>query len=173
MTYWLIVSIPQQRLFLLDNGIITQEYPVSTARNGCGERTGSGCTPRGWHYVRAKIGTGLPRYAVLVGRRFTGEIYSPQLAQRHPKRDWILSRILWLCGLEPGFNRLGDRDTFRRYIYIHGSPDHLIDGRPGSCGCIRMRNADIQELYDRIEPGARVWITESGDQSTWPSLPVM
>ncbi len=171
MSVWLWISLPRQRLHLIDNGIMLKVYQVSTAANGPGERHGSECTPRGWHTIRAKIGAGLPRGAVLVGRRFTGEIHSPAMQAKHPDRDWILSRILWLSGLEPGFNRLGQVDTFRRYIYIHGSPDHLIDGRPRSHGCIRMRNDDVIDLFDRVSVGTRVFI-DTGDQSPpTPSSP--
>ncbi len=162
---YLWISIPAQWLYLIDNGIKIREYPISTARNGPGERMGSNCTPRGWHTIRAKIGAGLPCRAVLVGRRPTGEIYDAGLAARYPERDWILSRILWLSGLEIGLNRLGNVDTFRRFIYIHGSPDHLIDGRPRSCGCIRMRNVDIIELFDRVTAGTWVYI---GDRHQSP-----
>lgn len=163
MTSSLYISLARQRLYVLDNGIISRSYPVSSARNGPGEKQNSGCTPRGWHYIRAKIGSGLPIRSVLVGRRPTGEIYSNDLASGFPGRDWILSRILWLCGLQIGFNRLGNVDTFRRYIYIHGSPDHLINGRPGSCGCIRMRNADIIELFEHVQGGTRVMISSAED----------
>jgi lipoprotein-anchoring transpeptidase ErfK/SrfK len=167
MSIYLWVGIAAQRLYLIDNGIIIKSYPISTARNGPGELQGSNCTPRGWHVIRAKIGAGLPPGSVLVGRRPTGEIYNAQLAKYHPERDWILSRILWLSGLEIGVNRLGQVDTFRRFIYLHGSPDHLIDGKPRSCGCIRMRNADIIELFDRVIPGTKVYISEHHS----PSLP--
>ncbi len=164
MKPYLWISLPAQKLYLIDNGIII-DYPISTAHNGPGERMGSGCTPRGWHIIRAKIGAGLPCRAVLVGRRPTGEIYHPELACRYPERDWILSRILWLSGLQVGVNRLGEVDTFRRFIYIHGSPDHLIDGQPRSHGCIRMRNADIIELFDRVTAGTLVYI---GDRHQFP-----
>ncbi len=167
MSFYLWVVIAAQRLYLIDNGIIIKHYPISTARNGPGETQDSGCTPRGWHVIRAKIGAGLPSGSVLVGRRPTGEIYDAKLANRYPEHDWILSRILWLSGLEIGFNRLGRVDTFRRLIYIHGSPDHLIDGTPRSCGCIRMRNAEIIELFDRVMPGTKVYISEYHS----PSLP--
>ena len=150
------IIIPEQSLVLFEGGQCTRRYAVSTARNGVGERKGSFCTPRGAHIVRAKIGAGAAENTVFVGRRPTGEIYSPELALRFPGRDWILTRILWLSGCEPGFNRLGDVDTMRRYVYIHGSPDFVPMGVPGSIGCIRMRNADIVELFDRIEPGTRV-----------------
>lgn len=143
------VSIARQTLTLFDDsGDVLRSYEVSTAKNGAGERSGSHCTPRGKHLIRAKIGAGLPANAVLRGRRPTGEIHSPELAAANPARDWILTRILWLSGCEPGFNRLGDVDTMRRYIYIHGSPDGEPMGTPKSHGCIRMRNRDIVELFD-------------------------
>jgi lipoprotein-anchoring transpeptidase ErfK/SrfK len=144
------VSLEQQSLRLLDGEQFLRQYAVSTARNGAGERSGSNCTPRGRHIVRAKIGQGAAINTVFVGRRPTGEIYSPALAAQFPGRDWILTRILWLSGCEPGFNRLGNVDTMRRHIYIHGSPDSAAMGTPGSIGCIRMRNADIVELFDLV-----------------------
>lgn len=134
-------------------------YPVSTALNGSGERNGSGCTPRGKHYVRAMIGAGRPLNTVFVGRRATGEILTPELAARYPERDWILTRILWLCGLEPGKNRLGSVDSFRRFIYIHGTPDTEPMGVPESHGCIRMRNDQVVELFRQVRPGTPVDIT--------------
>ncbi len=155
------ISIADQRLTLFDDaGAVAASYPVSTARNGPGERRGSHCTPRGRHIVRAKIGAGAPLNTVFVGRRPTGEIWSPALAAAHPGRDWILTRILWLSGCEPGFNRLGEVDTMRRYIYIHGSPDPVPMGSPGSIGCVRMRNADIVALFDRVPAGTPVEIVE-------------
>ena len=153
------ISIPEQTLVLLDGETRVRRYAVSTARNGAGERKGSFCTPRGRHIVRARIGAGAAVNTVFVGRRPTGEIYSPDLAQRFPGRDWILTRILWLSGCEVGFNRLGDVDTMRRYIYIHGSPDTVPMGRPGSIGCVRMRNPDIIELFDLVSAGTLVRIT--------------
>lgn len=152
------VSIARQRLELLENDRVVRSYLVSTARNGVGEKTGSGCTPRGLHQVRARIGSGAPIHSVFVGRRPTGEIYDAELERQFPDRDWILSRILWLSGLEPGRNRFGDVDTASRYIYIHGSPDRQVQGVPDSHGCIRMRNADIVELFDRVPAGTRIWI---------------
>jgi lipoprotein-anchoring transpeptidase ErfK/SrfK len=127
-------------------------YAVSTAKRGVGEKNGSLCTPRGSHIVRAKIGAGQPLNAVFVRRRATGEVWTSELHEKYPGRDWILTRILWLSGCEPGRNRLGDVDTMRRYIYIHGSPDTAEMGRPGSIGCIRMRNRDIVELFERVPP---------------------
>jgi lipoprotein-anchoring transpeptidase ErfK/SrfK len=150
------VSIRDQRLRLLDGEAVLMDIPVSTAENGPGERMGSECTPRGRHIVRAKIGDGAPVGSVFVGRRPTGERFHPGLRERHPERDWILTRILWLSGTEPGRNRLGDVDTMRRYIYIHGCPDDLVLGTPGSHGCIRVRNNDVIELFDRVPVGTSV-----------------
>ncbi len=157
----LIISIAKQRLHLLDaEGTLLCEYPVSTALNGAGEKKGSGCTPRGRHVIRAKIGEGQAFGAVFVGRRPTGEIWSPALAEAFPDRDWILTRILWLSGCERGVNRLGDCDTMQRYIYIHGTPDTEPMGVPLSHGCIRMRNADVIDLFDRVPVGTTVIIEE-------------
>ena len=127
-------------------------YRVSTAKNGPGEKNGSFCTPRGKHVVRAKIGAGQPPNTVFVRRRPTGEVWTPALHEQYPGRDWILTRILWLSGCEPGRNRLGEVDTMRRYIYIHGSPDFAEMGKPGSIGCIRMRGTDIVKLFDLVPP---------------------
>ena len=135
-------------------------YAISSARNGPGERNGSFCTPRGRHVIRAKIGTGQPVNAVFVRRRPTGEIYDESLAAQYPGRDWILTRILWLSGCERGFNRLGDVDTMRRFIYIHGTPDSTALGVPGSIGCIRMNNKDLLELFQRVKCGDSVLIHE-------------
>ena len=153
------IDVPTQSLVLKDaQGRILMQTRISTARNGVGEENGSEKTPRGAHYIRARIGAGLPADAVLVSRRPTGEIYSPQLRAAFPNRDWILTRILWLSGLEPGKNHLGHVDTMRRYIYIHGCPDEDPMGVPGSRGCVKMRNREIIELFDRVAPGTRVHI---------------
>ncbi|MEQ1801722.1 MAG: L,D-transpeptidase [Gammaproteobacteria bacterium] len=152
----LVISLTRQNLQVLRAGRAEREFLVSTSRYGPGERRGSLCTPRGWHVIRAKIGRDLPAGAVLRGRRPTGQVFSPALHLAEPGRDWILSRILWLSGLEPGRNRLGDVDSMRRYIYIHGTPDHEPMGVPFSHGCIRMRNAEVCWLFDAVEPGTRV-----------------
>ena len=147
----IVVSVAAQTLTLLDDdGAVLQVYPVSTAANGVGEVSGSYQTPRGRHVIRAKIGAGMPENTVFVRRRPTGEIWTPELADAFPGRDWILTRILWLSGCEPGFNRLGCVDTMRRYVYVHGSPDTAEMGVPGSHGCVRMRNADIIDLFERV-----------------------
>jgi len=152
------VNVAEQRLRLLHDDQVLMDVPVSTAVNGPGERSGSECTPRGRHVVRAKIGAGAPVNAVFVGRRLTGERYRPELRERYPDRDWILTRILWLSGAEPGRNRLGDVDTMQRYIYIHGCPDDVALGVPGSRGCIRMRNTDVVQLFEQVSPGTPVLI---------------
>lgn len=154
------ISITDQVLKLFDGEQLIVQYPVSTALNGPGETQNSGCTPRGKHYIRAKIGEGQPENAVFVGRRFTGEIYNADLAQKYPERDWILSRILWLCGTEVGKNRLGNVDTMQRYIYIHGTPDTEPMGVAKSHGCVRMRNSDLIRLYDLVSAGTPVLIEE-------------
>jgi len=157
---YLQIDLDVQRLRLWRKGVVCAEYPVSTARKGAGERMGSEQTPRGWHRVRAKIGAGCAPGSVFVGRRPTGEIYTPELGRAHPERDWILTRILWLCGSEPGKNRFGDVDSMRRYIYIHGCPDSEPLGQPRSHGCVRMSNADILALYDQVRVGLPVLIAE-------------
>ena len=149
----------KQELTLLDGGRVLKRYSISTAKNGFGEKNGSFCTPRGKHIVRAKIGAGQPLNAVFARRRPTGEIWSKDLYERNPGRDWILTRILWLSGCEPGKNRLGDVDTMRRYIYIHGSHDLAEMGKPGSIGCVRMKSADIVELFDLVPPYTPVEIS--------------
>ena len=146
------IDAAKQELSLMDGDKVVKRYLVSTAKNGLGEKNGSFCTPRGRHIVRAKIGAGQPPGAVFVRRRPTGEVWTPEMHAKYPGRDWILTRILWLSGTERGKNRLGDVDTMRRYIYIHGSHDLAEMGKPGSIGCVRMRNKDIVELYDLVPP---------------------
>ncbi|MEZ5510191.1 MAG: L,D-transpeptidase [Gammaproteobacteria bacterium] len=155
----IIVSIPQQTLALMQNGRQIACWPVSTALKGAGNQSGSYQTPMGRHRVRAKIGAGQPLNAVFRARRPTGEILTPDLAQAFPGRDWILTRILWLCGEESGINRGGNVDSQRRYIYIHGTPDSEPMGVPRSHGCIRMRNQDVLELFERVPAGTPVLIS--------------
>ncbi len=155
------IHIPTQQLELLDDaGRLVSSYAVSTALLGAGEISGSMQTPRGKHVIRAKIGEGYPENAVFRGRRPTGEIYTKELGENFPARDWILTRILWLSGCEVGYNRLGNCDTMRRYIYIHGTPDSEPMGMPRSHGCIRMRNEDLVALFDAVPVGTPVEIIE-------------
>lgn len=149
------IDISKQQLIFGD-----RIYSISTAKNGLGEKNGSMCTPRGRHIVRAKIGAGVPLHSVFVRRRPTGEIWTPELHARYPGRDWMLTRILWLSGREPGFNRLGDVDTMRRMVYIHGTHEFAELGKPGSHGCVRMKNSDMAELFELVPPYTEVDIRE-------------
>jgi len=161
---WLLVGARSQQLWLCEGEQVLACYPISTALNGLGERSGSEQTPRGWHQVRARIGAGAALGTVFRGRRPTGEICTPELQAEHPNRDWILTRILWLSGLEPGINRgrQGDVcvDSMRRYIYLHGTPDSEPMGVPLSHGCVRLRNADIAELFEQVPAHTPVFISE-------------
>jgi len=154
----ILIDLAAQSLVLLKGTRVLARYPVSTARKGHGEQRDSGCTPRGLHRVRIRIGAGCLEGTVFVGRRVTGERYDARLAARNPERDWILTRILWLTGLESGRNRGGRVDTLRRYIYIHGCPDTEPIGTPVSHGCIRMRNRDLVKLFDLVPTGTLVEI---------------
>lgn len=150
------VSIAKQKMFVFDDEKLVHEYLVSTAKNGAGETVGSEKTPRGLHIVRAKFGGHRPANTIFVGRRTTGEIFTPELREQYPQRDWILSRIFWLSGLEPEKNR----ESMRRHIYIHGTPDDVVLGVPGSRGCIRMRNQDIMALFELAPIGTKIMISE-------------
>lgn len=153
------ISIDRQSLSLEQDGRVLASWPVSTALNGAGNRQGSLQTPLGRHRIRAKIGADQPLNAVFRGRRPTGEIFDQRLGEEFPGRDWILTRILWLCGEEPGINRGGDVDSQRRYIYIHGTPDSEPMGIARSHGCVRMRNQDVLDLFNRVPVGTPVLIT--------------
>ncbi len=155
------ISIDEQRLQLLQGDNIIMDVKVSTAANGPGEVMHSECTPRGLHRIRARIGDGCPENTVFVSRRPSGEIYSPELKAENPDRDWMLTRILWLCGMEPGRNRFGNVDSMRRYIYIHGCPDEDEVGIPSSHGCIKMRNEDVIQLFDLVPVRTKVKIQEA------------
>jgi len=150
------ISIAEQSLSLINAGEVIHRYSISTGKAGVSEQRGSGGTPRGWHKIRAWIGADAPINSVFVGRRATGEIYSEALARQFPERDWVLSRILWLSGLEPGKNRLGMVDSMARFIYLHGTPDDQPMGVPRSHGCIRMRNHDIVEMFPLLSANVRV-----------------
>lgn len=153
------VSVAQQKMRLYENDKLIKEYAVSTAKNGVGEVYGSEQTPRGLHVIRAKIGSGCAANTIFVGRRPTGEYFNDEMRKKFPDRDWILTRIFWLSGLEVGKNRLGNVDTMRRYIYIHGTPDDVDMTTPGSRGCIRMRNQDIIELFNTVNVGVNIYIS--------------
>jgi L,D-transpeptidase YbiS len=155
------INLARQRLELRAGDEVLLSCAVSTARNGAGERNGSECTPRGVHVIDAKIGGDCAPDTVFVARVPTGERCTPALRAAHPGRDWIITRILWLRGTEPGRNCGGDVDTRARYIYLHGAPEGVPMGAPGSRGCVRMRNADIMTLFERVAVGTPVQIVES------------
>lgn len=157
----ILIDVPAQTLYLKSGRSLVAQYPISTAFLGVGEQKGSHQTPRGQHIIRAKIGEGCALNTVFVGRRATGEIYTPVLAAESPDRDWILTRILWLSGTEPGVNRLGSVDTMQRYIYIHATPDQNPLSIPLSHGCVRMHGRDIMTLFDQVNVGTPVYISES------------
>lgn len=157
---FLIIKLFTQQMQVFVEDQLVQTYAISSGKKGAGEMYGSEQTPRGWHIIRAKIGAACLTNTVFVGRRPTGEIYEAALREQYPDRDWILTRILWLSGMEVGRNRLGKVDTMRRYIYIHGTPDDVAMGIPGSHGCIRMRNDNIIELFDKVPVRTKVLIEE-------------
>lgn len=146
------INISNQTLSLVEGNDVIKQYTISTAKNGPGEQVDSGCTPRGKHIISQKIGAACEVNTVFVSREPTGEIYQPELRQQFPDRDWILTRILWLSGCEAGKNKGGNVDSYNRYIYIHGGPDDVAMGIPGSRGCVRMRNDDIIELFELVGP---------------------
>ena len=157
------IDINKQELYLLQGETLIASYSVSTAKNGSGQLNGSECTPLGLHCVESKIGDDAKENAVFIGRQETGEIFTEELKENNPERDWILTRILWLSGLESGKNRGGEVDTMRRYIYIHGCPDSDSFAEPSSHGCVKMRNKDILELFNNVDEGMRVLIHELED----------
>ncbi len=160
MTVQLRIELGAQRLLLFKDNQLLDEYSISSAANGPGEAEGSGCTPRGKHRIKFKIGAGCVPGSVFIGRRPSGEVYSDQLATQFPDRDWILTRILWLTGSESGFNRGRECDTLRRYIYIHGTPPGEPMGIPRSHGCIRMHDQALLKLFENVEVGTTVEIIE-------------
>ena len=154
------IDISRQTLLFFEGGKLTSEYMISTAKNGPGELMDSECTPRGKHIISEKIGADCEVNTIFVGREPTGELYHPELREQFPDRDWILTRILWLSGCEDGRNKDGNVDSYDRYIYIHGSPDDVDMGVPGSRGCVRMRNDDIIELFELVDTETVVDIIE-------------
>jgi L,D-transpeptidase YbiS len=154
------INISRQTLTLFAGNDVIKQYTISTAKNGPGEQMDSECTPRGKHLIHERIGAGCEANTVFVGREATGELYHPELREQFPDRDWILTRILWLSGCEEGRNKGGNVDSYDRYIYIHGGPDDVAMGVPGSRGCVRMQNDDMIELFDLVETQTTVNIVE-------------
>jgi lipoprotein-anchoring transpeptidase ErfK/SrfK len=156
-----VVSIPQQRLALLDNGVLLATYPISTSKFSLGDGPGSNGTPLGELEVAKKIGGGAPLGAVFKDRRRTGEVLVPDA----PGRDPIVTRILWLRGREAQ-----NANAYGRYIYIHGTPEERNLGKRASFGCIRMRSRDVIQLYDIVGPQARVTILNEPLEAMVPAL---
>ncbi|WP_133129229.1 L,D-transpeptidase [Legionella yabuuchiae] len=154
----IVVDSKRQTMACYEDDRLWRSYLVSTGKNGMGELKNSYCTPRGWHRVHSIIGLRHAENSVFVAREWTGEIYSSELGQTYPDRDWILTRIIQLDGMEPGRNKGGEVDSLERYIYLHGTPDNTILGQPGSKGCIRMRNKDIIQLANWVQTDASVYI---------------
>lgn len=152
------ISTHKQNMHCYSEDQLLFTYQVSTGKNGVGEIINSECTPRGWHKIHSIIGLENQVNSVFVSRKWTGELYSEEFAAQFPTRDWILTRILRLEGLEPGRNQGGDVDSLARYIYIHGTPDSTPLGKPGSRGCIRMKNNEIIELASWVTTDTLVYI---------------
>ncbi len=155
----LYISVQRQALFHVSNGVLVNEYPVATARKGLGAQVDSYRTPTGLHRVSEKFGDGVPPFGILKDRVFSGELADPDFAG--VDKDWITSRVIWLSGMEPGVNQGGDVDSHERYIYIHGTANERSVGTPSSMGCIRMRNADVIELYHHVPLGALVVVLDN------------
>ena len=152
------ISIQQQRLYFFRDGRCEQSFSISTAKNSAGELAGSECTPRGWHSIADIIGLDAPINTVFKARVPTGQIYNAELEQQCPNEDWILTRIIRLMGKEISFNQGDNRDTYNRFIYIHGCADNASLGQPASHGCIRMSNHDVMLLATLAHYGDSVFI---------------
>lgn len=146
-----LVDASAQELQLIEQGRVTRSWIISTAEAGIGSQSGSNKTPLGVHRVAKKYGDGEPLGMILKARQVTGRI-APILTApgARSKADNVTTRILWLDGLEPGLNKGGKVDSFKRYIYIHGTDEEGRLGQPASHGCVRMKNRDVVELFDRV-----------------------
>lgn len=154
----MVVSVASQQLALFEDGRCVRQFPCSTSRFGIGQTEGSNCTPLGLHRIAEKIGAGEPAGTVFKSRERVGHTSQPEFAEAR-----ITTRILWLEGLEPGLNKGsngGDNvDTHARYVYIHSTADQGSIGRPDSCGCIHLADADLIPLFDLLPSGTLVWIS--------------
>ena len=155
------INVTEQQLSLLDeDGKVLQHYPVSTSKYGTGCRNGSEQTPLGLHRIKDKLGGAMPINEVFIGRLPHGNLEECEERGVELPDDVIMSRIMWLEGMEPGRNQGGYVDTYQRYIYIHGTNHEESIGTPRSIGCIRMRNQDIVDLFRLVEVGSEVLIEE-------------
>lgn len=154
-----VVAIEAQRLYLMQDGRLLKVYPVSTSVFGPGSQEGSNQTPLGLHQIKQKFGENEPEGMVFKARKPTGRIANIITEPRDVPEDDVTTRIMWLDGLEPGQNQGGKVDSYKRYIYIHGTPEEGLIGRPASHGCVRMLNADVVDLFNRLPEGTLVYIT--------------
>jgi L,D-transpeptidase catalytic domain len=154
--FLLTVNVAKQSVSLFEKSKFVKEFPCSTSHFGIGQTEGSNCTPIGLHRIAEKIGAGEPAGIVFKARKIIGHTSQAEFADAK-----ITTRILWLEGLEPGFNRGGNVDSHARYIYIHGTADQASIGKPTSRGCIHLADADLIPLFDQLPGGTLVWITAS------------
>lgn len=154
---YVYISLRDQKLYYVSNGTVKHAYDISSGRNGVGNNKGSGGTPIGLHTVYRKIGDTVPEGGIFYRGSYTGRV----LDSTYTKTNAITSRIIWLTGEEPGVNRGGIHDTSERYIYIHGTSGEASIGKPASRGCIRMRNADVVELYSLLSVGTPILIADN------------
>jgi len=150
------VDIKKQRLFLNTNGVVTRSYPISSSAYGEGQVENSLKTPYGQHSIKIKIGTYVPKYHFFNSRQHIAQEAKVIHEPIDSKDDFITSRIMWLEGEEEGFNRGGSVDSFKRYIYIHGTHEEGLIGQKASHGCIRMLNHDVIELFELVSEGTEV-----------------
>ena len=158
LSVYIVVDVSKQRLYLMDSETVKKEYAVSTSKHGTGSKKDSCKTPLGRHRIAKKIGTGGRLNEIYKDRKAAGKIALINNSKEPSKEDFVTTRILWLEGLEKGRNKGGSVDSFKRYIYIHGTPDEGLIGRPASHGCVRMKNTEVAELFDLVEEGTEVVI---------------
>lgn len=154
----LFVSVKQQRIYLIRHGHLVTSYPISTSKYGVGNQMNSKKTPLGLHQIENKIGRGVPLRGIIKGGVYTGKQADLEHYPVPIEGDFVTTRLLWLKGLEPGKNQGGAVDSYFRRIYIHGTPEEGLIGKPSSHGCIRMTNYEVTELYKLAEKGLHVLI---------------
>jgi hypothetical protein len=155
---WIYISTQDCTLALIYDRSVVKLYPISSSKNGTGNDIGSNKTPLGLHEIKKKIGKGLPTNAILKGRVYSGKKATIVKEPIATDTDLVTSRILWLSGLQPGYNQGESVDSFNRYIYIHGTPEEGLIGTHASHGCIRMLNKDVIDLFELVPEGTKVFI---------------
>lgn len=155
---YIFVSIKRQKLFYIKNGNVEKVFLISTAKKGIGQEIHSHQTPEGLHVIKHMIGQNLPKNAIFKERVFNGEIAEIYTDKTDINEDFVTSRIMWLEGQEEGINKGGNVDSYKRYIYIHGTPEEGLIGKPASHGCVRMKNKEVIELFDLVQVNTPVLI---------------